>query len=113
MKGGLRVLIRSNRIKSLSTVLRDVDDVLPQRELTSHQKTELDDITKRCRNVLKELEKTLDKYQELDSSAKSLGGKSRRVWKRLRWDPKEMDEFRSRIISNIVLFSAFLERITR
>ncbi len=113
MKGGLRVLIRSNRIKSLSTVLRDVDDVLPQRELTSQQKTELDDIAKRCRNVLEELEKTLDKHQELDSCAKSLGGKSRRVWKRLMWDPKEMDEFRSRIISNIVLFNVFLGRMTR
>jgi hypothetical protein len=73
VKGGIQLLIRSNRIKSLSTVLRDVDDVLPQRELTNQQKTGLDDIAKRCHNVFEELEKTLDKYQELDSSAKSLG----------------------------------------
>lgn len=94
-------------------MLRDVDDVLPQRELTIQQKTELDDVARGCQNVLEELEKSLDKYQELDSSARSLGGMSRRVWKRLKWDPKDMDEFRSRITSNIVLFNAFLGRITR
>jgi hypothetical protein len=113
MTGDLRVLIRSIRIKSLSTVLRDVDDVLPHRELTSQQNTELDDITGGCRNVLEELEKTLDGYQELDSTPKTLGGRSRRVWKRLRWDPKDIDEFRSRITSNIVLFNAFLGRVSR
>ena len=94
-------------------MLRDIDDVLPERKLTIQQKTELVDIAKGCYNVLEELKETLNKYQELDSDAKSLGGKSRRVWKILKWDPKDIDEFRSRIISNIVLFNAFLGRIAR
>jgi hypothetical protein len=112
----LRILIFRfgiGRVKSLSNVLRDIDDVLPQRDLNGQQKTDLDEIAQRCQAVLKELEETLDKYQELDPSAKRLGGKSRRVWKRLKWDPKDMDGFRSRITSNIMLFDAYLGRINR
>jgi hypothetical protein len=94
-------------------VLRDVDDVLPQRELTGQQKSEIYSLTKGCRSVLEELEKTLDKSQGLDSSAESFGGKTRRVWKRLKWDQKDVDGFRSRLTSNVVLFNTFLGRITR
>ena len=94
-------------------MLRDIDDILPQKELTSQQESELDDIAKRCHSVLEELEKKLDKYQELDSSAESIGGKTRRVWKRLKWDPQDVDGFRSQITLNIVLFNALLGRITR
>jgi peptidoglycan hydrolase CwlO-like protein len=104
---------RFGRVKSLSNVLRDVDDVLPQRDLTDQQKTELGEIVEGCRSVLKELEDTLDKYQELDSNIKGLGGRSRRVWKRLKWDQKDIDSFRNRITSNIALLNAFLGRITR
>ncbi|KAL2014011.1 hypothetical protein VTN00DRAFT_1536 [Thermoascus crustaceus] len=102
----------SDEIKSLSTVLRDIEDVLTQRDLTSEQKAELDGIAKGCRHVLEQLDKELDKYMELDSSSKTLSGKSRRIWKRLKWDPKDIDEFRSRITSNIGLFNPFLGQIT-
>ena len=105
-------LLRFNRVKSLSNVLRDVEDVVPQRELTNQQRTELDGIVKGCCNVLKQLEKALDRYQELDSSPKSLGGKSRKVWKRFTWDQNDIDEFRSQITSNIMLFNTFLGRLT-
>jgi len=112
--GSVQILIvRYNRVRSLSIVLQDVDDVLPQRELGNQQKTELNGIAQGCRNVLEELEQTLNKYQELDSSVKGFGGKSRRVWKRLTWDQKDIDGFRSRVTSNIILFNTFLGRIAR
>jgi hypothetical protein len=95
-------------VRSLSIVLQDADIALPERELTSQQKTELDGIGQGCRNVLEELENTLDRYQELDPSAKSSSGKSRRVWKRLTWEQKDIDVFRSRITANITLFNTFL-----
>jgi hypothetical protein len=101
------------RVKSLSNVLRDIDDILPQRDFTGQQKTELCEIAQGCRDVLKQLENTLDKYQELDHSTKGLGGRSRRVWKRFKWDQKEIDRLRSRITLNVTLFDAFLGRITR
>ena len=100
-------------MKNLSNVLRDVDDVIPQRDLTSQQKKKLDEIAQGCCNALEELKEKLDKCQELDSSVRGISGKSRRMWKRLHWDQKDMDQFRSRITLNISLFNAFLGRITR
>jgi len=109
----VQILIWFNRVRSLSIVLQDVDDVLPQRDLSNQQKTELDGIAQGCRNLLEELEKTLNRYQELDSSAKGSGGKPRMVWKRLKWNQKHIDGFRSRVTSNIMLFNTFLGRMTR
>lgn len=107
------LIVRFDSVKSLSNVLRDVDDILPHRDLTSQQKNDLDEIAQGCYKALKSLEETLDKYQELDFSAKGIGGKSRRVWKRIRWDQKDIDLFRSQITLNISAFGAFLGRITR
>jgi hypothetical protein len=92
-------------------VLQNINVVLSQRQLTSQQTTELDNIAQGCRNVLEELEETLDSYKELASSAKSLGGKLRRLLERLKWDEKDIDGFRSRIASNAILFNTFLEQI--
>jgi hypothetical protein len=105
-------IIRFNRVRSLSIILQDVEVLVPQRDLTSQQKTELEEIVQRCGNVLEELGEILDKYQELDSRSKSLGGKSRRVWKRLTWDQEEIDGARSRITSNVMLLDTFLGRLT-
>jgi hypothetical protein len=102
-----------DRVKNLSNVLRDIDDVLPHRDLPEQQKTEFGKIVQSCQAVFKELEETLDKYQELDPNTKGFAGRSRRVWKKLRWDQKDIDWFRSRITSNILLFNTFLGRISR
>jgi hypothetical protein len=60
-------------VKNLSSVLRDIDDVLPQR------KTEPKNIAGGCKDVLKELEDTLDRYQVLDPNTKGVRGRSKRV----------------------------------
>lgn len=110
----LQILIsRVNSVRNLSIILEDIKLVLPERELTSQQKIELGGIIEGCSIVLKELEEILGKYQELDSSARSLGGKSRRVWKKLKWDQKDTEGFRSRITLNIMLLNTFLGRISR
>jgi peptidoglycan hydrolase CwlO-like protein len=106
------LITQFTRVRSLSIVLQDVEIVLPERELADAQQTQLDEITQGCRNVLEELEKTLDRYHEIDSSGKSFGEKSRRVWKRLKWDQKEIDGLRSRITSNTMLFNTFLGRLS-
>jgi hypothetical protein len=66
-----------------------------------------------CRNVLEQLEKTLDKYRELGSSPEGVGRRVKKVWKRLKWEPEDIRELRSRISSNITLLNAFNNRLTR
>lgn len=102
-----------NRVRSLSIVLQDADIVLPEKELTSQQKTELDGIVQGCNNLLEELQITLDRYQELDPGAKGPSGRSRKMWNRLTWDQKDIDGFRGRISSNIILLNTFLGLISR
>ena len=107
------LIIWLDSVKVLSNVLRDVDDVLPQRDLTIQQKNDVDKIAQGCYNALKELEDALDKFQDLGSTVKGISGKSRKVWKRLQWDQKDIDQFQSRITLNISAFDTFLSRITR
>ena len=51
------LIIRFNSVKVLSNVLRDADDVLPQRDLSSQQKKELDEIARGCHDVLNRLKR--------------------------------------------------------
>jgi hypothetical protein len=99
-----------NRVNGLESVLRNVKDVLPERELATRQKLELHGITDECRNVLDTLNRKLDKYHELDSNPKGIRAKSRIVWERLNWETDDIKELRSRITSNITLLHTFYAR---
>ena len=105
--------VRLNSVKVLSNVLRDVDDVLPQRDLSNQERKDLDEIARGCHDVLNQLKERLDKNVELDSKVKGISGKSRRIWKRFQWDQTEIDQFRHRVSLNITAFGTFLGRITR
>ena len=106
------------RVKSLKIILDDVEIVLPQRDLTDDQDKMLRDVAEGCHNVLSALKQQLEKYQELGPDPKSWDSKNlrfkvQRGWKRLKWDAKDVEEFRSRIVSNISLLNAFYGRLTR
>lgn len=103
----------SDEVRSLSIILQDVEVVLSEQELNTQEKTEMKEIADGCRNVLDKLEKTLDKYGELKSSPESVGKKVKRVWKRLKWEPEDIRELRSRIVANITLLNTFQERLAR
>ena len=67
----------------------------------------MEDIDKGCQNVLDELQRILDNYTELNSESGSVGKRIKRVWKRLKWQPEDIDKLRSRISTNIGLLNAF------
>jgi hypothetical protein len=87
--------------------------MLSERELTSQQKTELAGIADGCCNVLNKLEETLGKYRELSSVPQSVSKRVKRVWKRLKWEPEDIQELRSRLSTNISLLNAFNGQLTR
>lgn len=101
-----------SRVRSLSIVLQDVE-VLSGQGLSKSQVKELEDIVRSCRNVLETLEQTLDKYRELQLVPQGFGGKIRRVWKRVNWDPDDIRDLRSRIVTNITLLDAFQGQLIR
>ena len=75
-----------DRVRSLSDILCDLENVLNKRSLTARQKQDLHSIVEGCRDVLIDLNKVMDKYHCLIVSPKSLGDKSQRLWKKLRWE---------------------------
>jgi hypothetical protein len=102
-----------NRVRSLSIVLLDVEVVLSDRELHNKQEAELREIVNGCKNVLNELEHILDEYGELKSGRGSVSKRVKRVWKRLKWEPEDTKQLRSRISTNIGLLNTFTSRLTR
>jgi septal ring factor EnvC (AmiA/AmiB activator) len=87
--------------------------VLSDRELRNEQDAELKQIVNGCKNVFNELEHTLDQYDELSSCRKSASQRVKRLWKRLKWEPEDIKELRSRINTNIGLLNAFTSQIAQ
>ena len=102
----------SDEVKCLSNLLRDLDDIVPGRSFTQKQAVDLKDTLHACKNLLNDLDITVDKYQILDeNSPTTLNARSRRIWKRLKWEPADIKELRARLASNISLLNAFLGTI--
>lgn len=101
------------RVRSLSIVLQDVDVSLSSCELSDQQEKRLRDIAGSCKNVLTDLEKTMENYQELEGGGGSLSRRVKRVWKRLKLEPEDVRELRERITSNLTLLNAFQGGMSR
>ncbi|KAJ6120565.1 ankyrin repeat-containing domain protein [Penicillium sp. IBT 18751x] len=99
-------------VKSLSTVLRDIDDGEPDAFLNDQEKQRLNSISQQCKEVLKDLQQELDKYQELGRVANGVRGVSRKLWKSMKWDETKANEFRQRIAQKTSAFNLFLAATT-
>lgn len=100
-----------NSVKELSNVLRDVEDL--KEDLTDDQIARLQNPTDSCRALIVDLEQLLDCSQELRKDGGKPGGRARRVWKRLEWDEKDVDDFRDRLNLAVNAFNLFLNSISR
>ncbi|KAA8573430.1 hypothetical protein EYC84_005016 [Monilinia fructicola] len=89
--------------------LECAENELSVPDLNAKQKNELKEIIDGCRDVLKDLQQMLSKYGKLGSDPRGLGEKMKILWKRVRWDQKDINELRSRITTNV----AFLDLFTR
>ncbi|KAB8074142.1 hypothetical protein BDV29DRAFT_125531 [Aspergillus leporis] len=89
---------------ALSIDLQDVEINMSAREPSTEQGLELHEITTSCHEVLTDVERILDQYCELEASSSADGQerkkKTKRGWKRLRWEPQVIRDLRSRIDSN-------------
>lgn len=88
-------------------MLRDLEDVFPERSLTDQQKADLKSNLSGCENILIDLNKVLDKYYELSDVGSRLAKRPRRFWKRLTYEPEDVFELRARLSSNLGLLNTF------
>ena len=101
-----------HRVRSLSIVIQDADVVLSECEPDAKQKTDLQEFAGGCHKILRDLEKTLDKYDELETHGGNLGKSVKRVWKKLKWEPKDIQELRDRITLNVTLLNTYIVQIS-
>jgi septation ring formation regulator EzrA len=96
-----------NRVRTLSNVLRDLEDVIPERALPEALSESLRDHVDVCTRLLEEIQAVLLKYHALDGK----NGKTRKIWKRIRWEPDDIKDVRQRLTSNIVLLSTINDTV--
>ena len=94
-------------MRSLSIVLQDTEIAASERDLSPKDETNLQFIIDGCQQLLFELQRTLEKYAELESPQSGMRGKMKRIWKRLTVEPEDIRNLRSRVNDNIVLLNAF------
>lgn len=86
-------------------MLHRIED-LDEDDFEDEQVEEMERILQNCQDLLSELSLKLDKLQLLaNDSSPDWKQKARRAWKKITWDQMEINEYRSRIVSNITLFN--------
>lgn len=107
------MLSASCRVESISIVLHRIEE-LDEDDFEEGQVEEMEGILQNCQDLLSELSLKLDKLQVLSNdSSPDWKQKARRAWKRITWDQKEINEYRSRIVSNITLFNFLVGSINQ
>ncbi|CAG8419070.1 unnamed protein product [Penicillium salamii] len=103
----------SKEVRNLSFVVQDVEIELSSNTLTKGQHAELHAVITSCQTVLSDLQRTIYSFKELATTDTTKRSIAKQVWKRLKWEPTEIQELRSRISSNVILLNSFNGRLVR
>ena len=79
----------------------------------AEQQERLRDHTQGCQNVLDELDRVLVKYRPLDIDITGFRGKSQKLFTKLKFEPDDIKDLRSRISSSVSLLTHFHVQLTR
>ncbi len=96
-----------NRVASLHLVLDEFAQNLSGRQLNEKQKSDLSSLMEATRSVLEELGIVIERFTSLGKEQSTIGAKTQKAWKKLRWDQDAIRGFRSRIILNTTMLEAF------
>ena len=96
----------SGDVASMHIVLKETADYLSEQPLEPERRKQLDVLGKGCRDVLKDLEVLLKKYD-------SLGTQSQRTWDRVGWAFEDISSLRERLVCSTAMLTAFNTAITR
>lgn len=99
----------SDEVRNLSIVLQDAE--IQSNHLSQTKTDQAIEIVKGCKRLLNELDESLDKYSELGQKpgkgpGSAISAKARRIWKRMKWEPDDVRDIRSRIVSYIATLRA-------
>lgn len=101
-----------NRVAGLHLVLDDVAKTLSEPQISEKQKSDLLSLIEGPRSVLEELDLVIEKFTNLGNEQPTIAAKTKKVWKKLRWDQDAIIDFRSRINLNTTILNAFNSSLT-
>jgi hypothetical protein len=102
-----------HRVAGLYSVLSLVAKTVPQDGNSKSREQDLSSLMQGCRDVLTALNAILKKNDILGNSSQSSAARAQKAWKRFKWDQEDIQELRSRIISNTSLLSIFTTNLAR
>ena len=91
----------SNEVLSLHAVLKEADETIFRSPLSPESQARLKIIGDGCQCVLGDLQALVDEYE-------SLGTQSKRTWDRMKWGQEDINEIRTRLISNATMLTGFI-----
>jgi hypothetical protein len=89
-----------------------VEDAASEENLSARQDESLQEILLGCHALLNDMTRLVTDFSTVESVQVNLGGKARRVWKRLKWDPNEVRDLRARLISTNSLLHSYLSSLS-
>lgn len=90
----------SNEVGALHNVMKEIEELFSQQDLTPQQENRLLACQRGCEDVLNDLDRLLVKYE-------SLGTNSRRTFDRMGFAAQDMTGIREKLISNVSMLDAF------
>jgi len=94
-------------VAGLYSVLSLVAKTIPQGGDWRPREKDLSSIVQGCRDILTKLDVILKKNDILGNGSQNGGSRAQKAWKRFKWDQTEIQELRSRIVSNTSLLNIF------
>ncbi|MCJ1390796.1 hypothetical protein MMC18_003657 [Xylographa bjoerkii] len=92
----------SQEVIALEAVIRQFEEAFEGQVLSVIEQERLRSVGQGCKDVLQELQELVQKYEGLGSNAKL-------SFDRLKWGAAPVDDLRTRLMSNTLLLSAFLQ----
>ena len=95
------------RVAGLCLTLDDIANSLSTLQTTDKQANDLSTLISGCRSVLYDTDQYIQKNESLGTESTTVSSKTRKVWKKLRWDPTTVNELRDRMVANATYLNAF------
>ncbi|CAF9941367.1 MAG: hypothetical protein ALECFALPRED_009085 [Alectoria fallacina] len=100
-------------VAGLYLALDDIANNLSGLQATDKQVKDLSVLTEGCRGVLDDTDQFILKNEILRTEPSSLGSKTQKAWRKLKWDPATVNELRDRMVSNATFLNAFNTSLAR
>lgn len=105
-----------NEIMGLSRVLLDFADWKGSdsaRKLSDDQHSRIKDAIQNCDQVLQDCIKLAKRYSELGQPSRKFSERTRRIQKRLQWEPQDAERLRSRLAAHVSVLNTLLSSLNR